>query len=277
LLFRALTAFSMLLLPALAHAAPPTVSGFGDSITCIPCNDGSYLGLLGDYLVEPPIVEDNGVWADLTDGVLFRFDAWLTGGNSADVVVILTGTPDTYQAVGGFNNRDYSEAESVGNVADILDLADAAGLPAILVAPPPVLDPCGFPTVLTCSEIAVRLADLSVALQALAVSRGVPFVDLNDAFANHPGFLFTPGDPLSLFRPDGLHPKLDPGDDLIAQEVANAIAALPEEIPALPPLGLAGLASALLGLARSRACRARRLRVRLQPVEDLLEDQLVGG
>jgi lysophospholipase L1-like esterase len=236
-------------LPALANATPLTLAGFGNSITCDSCNDGSYLGLIDDYLPEAPIVDDNGVSADVASGVLSRLDTWLTGGNSADFVIILTGTPDTYQAVGGWRDRPYSEAETVGNVEAMLDLLFIAGLPAILVAPPPVLDPCGFPDVLTCSEIDTSLANLADALATLAGSRGVPFVDLYDAFVNDPGYLETPGDPNSLFRTDGLHPQLDPGDDLVAFEIANAILATPEPSTALL------VASGLVVLAARRRPR----------------------
>jgi lysophospholipase L1-like esterase len=238
-----------ILLPALANAAPLTLAAFGDSITCDSCSDGSYLRLFDNYLPEAPIIDDNGVSADVTGGVLSRLDTWLIGGNSADFVIILSGTPDTYQAVGGFLNRPYSEAETVGNIEAMLDLLFTAGIPGILVAPPPVLDPCGGPAVLTCSEIDTRLANLAGALAILAGSESVPFVDLYDAFVNDPGYLETPGDPDSLFRSDGLHPQLYPGDDLVAFEIANAILAVPEPSTALL------VASGLVVLAARRRPR----------------------
>jgi lysophospholipase L1-like esterase len=191
------------------------------------------------------------VSADRSGEVLSRLETWLLDGNSADVVILLAGTPDTYQAVGGWYNRPYSEAETVGYIEDMLDLLSTAGIPAILVAPPPVLDPCGNPLVLTCSEIDTSLADLSDALAALAGSQSVPFVDLYDAFVNDPGYLETPGDPDSLFRADGLHPQLDPGDHLIAMEIASAIMTIPEPSTALL------VASGLVVLAARRRPRPR--------------------
>jgi lysophospholipase L1-like esterase len=87
--------------------------------------------------------------------------------------------------------------------------------------------------VVTCSEIDTHLADLADALALLASSLSVPFVDLYDAFVNDPGYLETPGTADSLFRGDGLHPKLATGDDLIAAEIANMINAIPEPSTAL--------------------------------------------
>jgi len=243
---RVLIPLLSILLPALANAAPLALAAFGDSITCDTCNDGSYLGLLDNYLPEAPIIDDNGVASDVTSGVLSRLDTWLTGGNTADFVIILSGTPDTYQAVGGWRDRPYSEAETVGYIDDMLDLLILAGLPTVLVAPPPVLAPCDNPTVLTCPQIDTSLANLSGALATLAGSLSVPFVDLYDVFVNDPGYLETPGSSASLFLGDGLHPKLDTGDDLIAMEIANAI---PEPATALL------VASGLVVLAARRRPR----------------------
>ena len=230
---RVLISLLSMLLPALANAAPLSLAAFGDSITCDTCNDGSYLGLLDNYLPEAPIIYEDAVSAATTGQVYTLVDSWITGGNTADVVIILTGTPDTYLAVGGFGNRPYSEAETVANIDAMLDLVILAGLPAILVAPPPVLAPCGNPAVLTCSEIDTRLESLADALAVLASSLSVAFVDLYDAFVNDPGYLETPGATDSLYRFDGLHPKIDTGDDLIAMEVAGAISSIPEPSTAL--------------------------------------------
>ena len=246
---RVLISLLAILLPTLASATPLTLGAFGDSITCDACNDGSYLELIHNYLPEAPTIDDNGVSSDITANVLSRLDTWITDGNTADIVIILSGTPDTYQAVGGFQNQPYSETETVGNIEAMLDLVFDAGISAILVAPPPVLDPCDNPAVLTCSQIDSRLADLSMALASLASSMSVPFVDLYDAFINDPGYGETPGDPGSLFGPDGLHPQLYPGDDLIAMEIANAIIAIPEPSTAFL------VASGLLALAVRRRPR----------------------
>jgi len=222
---------SSMLLTTTANAVPLTIAGFGDSITCDTCNDGSYLGRIGSHLSEAPTIDDNGISSDLTENVLARFDTWLTDGNTADWVIVLAGTPDTFQAVGGFNNQAYSQSETVGNISDLLDLAIAASLPVVLVAPPATQSPCGFSSDPTCGEIETSLMNLSGALSTLAGGLGIPFVDIYNEFVSHPSFGITsPGDEDSLLRHDGLHPKYTTGDDLIASEIA---AVIPEPSSAL--------------------------------------------
>ena len=240
----------LLVLPATAQAVPLTLAGFGDSITCDSCNDGSYFSHIGNYLAEAPIVDDNGISGQLSSTVGSRLDTWITNGNTADFVIILSGTPDAYQAVGGFQNQPYIEAETVGNISDMLDAIFNAGMQAILAAPPPIWTPtpCGGPAVLTCTTIDARLASLATELSSLATTAGVPFVNLYDAFMNDADIGEAPGTANSLFRGDGLHPR-DNGDDLIAFEIASAINAIPE-----PSTGL--LAS--LGLVV--LCAGRRIR-----------------
>ena len=90
-------------------SALPVLAGFGNSITCDSCNDGSYLGLLGGYLDPDPVIDDKGMPADLTGGVFSRLSDWIfgqgqwasQGPQTANVLILLAGTPDTYQAVGG--------------------------------------------------------------------------------------------------------------------------------------------------------------------------------
>jgi lysophospholipase L1-like esterase len=239
---RTLISFLLILLPSLASAAPLTLAAFGDSITCDTCNDGSYLELLQNYLPEAPTIDDHGVMSAPTADVLGYLQTWIDASNTADYVIILSGTPDTYQAVGGFLDRPYSEAETVGHIQDMLTLVFDAGMSAILAAPPPVVDPCGYSVDPTCSEIDASLASLSGALASLASSMSVPFVDLYDAFINDPAWGIAPGTAGSLFRSDGLHPQLYPGDDLIAQEISGAI--IPEPSSALlVALGLVALAA----------------------------------
>jgi lysophospholipase L1-like esterase len=234
----------LLFVPATAQAIPLTLAGFGDSITCDACNDGSYLRHIDSYLSEAPIIDDNGESADLTSQVSARLDTWITDGNTADFVIILSGTPDTYQALGGWQNRPYDEDETVGNISDMLDAVFNAGMQAILVAPPPVWTPtpCGGPGVLTCEIIDASLA-------GLATTADVPFVNLYDAFTNDPNFGDAPGTADSLFRTDGLHPR-DNGDDLIAFEIAGAINAIPE--PSTGLLVSLGLVALCAGCRRPR-------------------------
>jgi lysophospholipase L1-like esterase len=244
-----------LALPSVAGALP-VVAGFGDSITCDGCNDGGYLGLLADYLEPDPILDDNGVSSDRTGSVLSRLQTWIDDGNTADVLVLLTGTPDTYQAVGGWMNRPYDPLETLGNIEDMIDLVLAESIPLILVAPPPVLDPCGNPSVLTCGDIDGRLADLADDLALVATTEGVPFVDLYAAFQADPRFgLIADGGehpgPDSLFLDDGLHPRLATGDTLIASLLATEIALIiPEPSTAIL------LACGLLALAHRQRRKA---------------------
>jgi lysophospholipase L1-like esterase len=236
-----------------AKALPLTVAGFGDSITCNSCDDGSYMSLLHNYLAPAPIIDDNGVSSNRSFEVHARLVDWINASNWADIVVILAGTPDTYQAVGGWQDRAYSQAETVGFVDDMLTLVLNAGMEALLVAPPPVLDPCGGPLVLTCATIDASLAGLSTAYAQLAINHDVPFVDLYSIFMAHPGFALAPGAPGSLFLDDGLHPMYMPGDDLISSSIADGILlAIPE--PSTGLLLAFGLA-ALAGLRSSPPTR----------------------
>jgi lysophospholipase L1-like esterase len=242
---------ALLALPGVANSLPLTIAGFGDSITCTVCNDGSYLSLLDNYLAPAPIILDHGDSADPSSLVHSRLQTWLGDpNNTADVVVILTGTPDVYQAVGGFLNRPYSQAETLGYVDSMLDLVLNAGMEPLLAAPPPVQDPCGVPDVLTCGTIDGRLFDLSVEYALLASGLGVPFVDLYSIYSADPRFAIDPSQPGSLFRTDGLHPKFDTGDDLIAMSIADGILAVPIPEPSTGLLLAFGLA-ALAGLRSS--------------------------
>ena len=234
----------LVILPATAQAVPLTLAGFGDSITCDACNDGSYLRYMDDYLSEAPIIDDNGVSTDLTSEIAVRLDTWIADANTADFVIVMGGTVDTYQVEGGFGGQNYDPGETFDNIAGMLDAIDTAGMQAILVAPPPVWTPtpCGGPDdPLTCDDIDDALAALATSLAGLATDKGVPFVDIYDAFVNDPDFINAPGTAGTLFRNDGLHPR-DNGDDLIAFEIAGAINAVPEPSTGLlVSLGLVAL------------------------------------
>jgi lysophospholipase L1-like esterase len=239
--------FALVLLPSFASASP-IVAGFGNSITCSTCNDGSYLSLLGDYLVPDPIIDDQGVPASLSDNLLARVGDWLDAGNTADVLILLPGTPDTYQAVGGWGDRDYDPLETLGNVESILDLVLGEGIPLILLTPPPVLEPCGGSAPLTCDQVDARLLDLSNRLGVLALAYEVPFLHLYAAFATDPRF-GLPFGPDSLYRSDGLHPKLATGDALIASLLAPMIESA---VHAPEPSTALMLGFGLLALAQRR-------------------------
>jgi lysophospholipase L1-like esterase len=246
-----------------ATAQDLIVAGFGDSITCSVCNDGSYLAdsnlpasaapvgildpseIVGSWLedelralgvLQPAdvfTIDDNGVSANTTGSVLARLATWIADGKRADHVILLTGTPNTYQSIGGFTNTPYDEVQTVADVQAMIDLVTGAGMPVILAAPPPVRFPCGNPTILTCAQIDQRLDDLSLAYQQLAANNGVSFVDLYGEFSNDPRILLPPGDANSLFPGDGLHPKYDTGDVLIAFLIAPLLAEPDPEPPAI--------------------------------------------
>jgi lysophospholipase L1-like esterase len=255
---------ALLTIAGRASAQDLVVAGFGNSITCTVCNDGSYLAdsnlpgsaapvgvldpseIVGSWLddelralgvLQPAdalIIDDNGDPGNRTVDVLARLATWIADGNSADHVILLTGTPNTYQAVGGFTNRDYDEDQTVADVQAMIDLVMGAGMPVILVAPPPVKIPCGNGPILTCDQINQRLDDLSLRYEELAASNGIPFVDLYGEFMNDPRFPLSPGEPGSLYRGnDGLHPRYETGDALIAFVIAPMLAEPDPEPPVI--------------------------------------------
>jgi len=249
---RVLSLILIVSLPTFASALPVDLAGFGDSITCWNCNDGSYLVLLENWgYVDSAEDASHGVSGNRTHEVLTRLEDWIDASSTADLLILLTGTPDTYQTVGGFWDRDYDPAETLSNVEAMVDLVLLEAIPLILVAPTPVLDPCAYPDELTCDVIDTRLADLAGDLALLASDHGVPFLDLYAAFAADPRFgLIADGGqhpgPDSLYRDDGTHPRLTTGDTLLASLLAPMI---PEPSTALL------LASGLLVLAHRRARR----------------------
>lgn len=205
-----------LLVPSLsAEALPLRVTGFGDSLT-VPGNDGRYLDHLNDHLDADADLSWVGFPGRTSSGVLNMLRAWLDGGNTTDVAIILSGTPDVFKT-------GYSESSTVGSIADMIGDLAAVGIPAILMAPPRVLDPCDdvAPTG-TCPDVLnARLSGLSSSLAGLATSLSVPFLDLFalfDAQADLPG----------LYLSDGVHWRSEGGDWLVAENVAPLVTSLPE-------------------------------------------------
>jgi len=248
-----------LFLPSSASALPADIVGFGNSITCWDCNDGSYLVWLEDWgYIDSAEDASFGESADLTSGVLSRLDDWIHGEGdwlpfgpqTADQLILLSGTPDTYQAVGGWKNEPYDPDQTLLNVEAMIDLVLGESIPLILVAPPPVMDPCGTSyDVPTCDEIDTRLANLAVDLALLAGTYSdVQFLDLYADFTADPRFGDHPGSD-SLYRSDGLHPRFETGDALIASLLVPML--IPEPSTALL------LASGLVALAQRRRGRRK--------------------
>jgi len=218
---------TLLLSPAVSHATPIVVTGFGDSITCDGCNDGSYLQLLATAVGTPVTIEDQGFSALQTGAILSNLQTWLGGSNTADYLILFGGTVDAFQV-------GYNQTTTLTNIQQMVTAVVNAGIPLVLLAPPPVVGTCNNPgpPAPTCATIDASLASLAPAIGTIASSAGVPFIDLYQAFTDDPNTT-------NLFRPDGLHPKLATGDQLIANLVA---AHVPEpSTAALMGMGLLGL------------------------------------
>lgn len=246
---RILALLPLLLAPSPALALPYVV-GFGDSITARsfdPFPNGSYL----DWLGAGYVVDDVAAPARFSEGVLNSAYSWLGGGNAADLVILMTGTPDAAQAPGFFGGV-YDLAETVANVAEALALFANAGISTILMAPPPTLFPCdgvesgGGPT---CAQMDARLYDISVALAALSIDLSVPFLDTYALFRDYDT---ESGHQIEdLFLEDGVHLSLA-GDQLIAAALyptLQQLFAVPEPTTAL----LLGAGLVVLVAGRRRA------------------------
>jgi lysophospholipase L1-like esterase len=231
------------MLPSFARALPVDLVGFGDSITDESFPDGSYLDVLESWgRIDSASDANHGVPADRSQEVSTRLTAWIDDDNTADFLILLTGTPDTYQAVGGFKNVDYDADETEANIQAMVDLVlDETTIPLILVAPPPVVAPCDYPDVLTCGEIDARLADLASRLAPMADPPGVRFLDLYAAFKSHDNWAIDPS--YFYMDDDGTHPRLETGDLLIAGLLAPMV---PEPSTAL----LLGSGLLMLGARR---------------------------
>jgi len=198
--------------------AAPLIAGCCDSITSEP----SYLDLVWNVYGWPrgpdPWEHNLGVDASSSSAGLRRLQIYLTKENP-DAAVVLSGTPDTFFGTGGGSRGGYDEAVIVGNVAGMVEAVLEDGGEPILVAPPPVFEPCDGSLKPSCAEIDGRLADLSVALEDLAVSENVAFVNLYALFSAYP-------DVLSLYQPDGVHPNHGLGDLFIAYALFPEFSAL---------------------------------------------------
>jgi len=198
--------------------AAPLIAGCCDSITSEP----SYLDLVWDVYGWPPGPDpwdhNLGVDASPSSSGLSRLETYLAT-EDPDAVIVLAGTPDTFFGPSFGPPEGYDQAVTVGNIAGMIEATLADGGEPILVAPPPVFEPCDGRVDPSCAEIDARLADLSVALEALAAVEDVAFVDLYALFSAHP-------DVLSLYQPGGVHPNHDFGDPFITDALLPEFEAL---------------------------------------------------
>ena len=232
---RTLLVLLLLLLPGASSATPFVIAGFGDSLTCDTCIDGSYLRLLDGFLPTPsPVIVDQGVTTQTTSQIFQRLDTWIDDGNSADLLILMGGTVDTYQAVGGFKNTAYDPVETLGNVESMVNLAMGESIPLLLLAPPPVMDPCGSANP-SCAQVNARLEALSLDLEQLATDNGIPFIDLYATISADPRFANPQGAADSLYHSDGLHLQIGTGDTLIASTISPSVESLLYGDPGDPP------------------------------------------
>jgi hypothetical protein len=241
----------VLVFPSFAGGLP-VIAGFGDSITCDGCGDGSYLRLLGDYLGYDPVIDDNGVSADITGNVLLRLDTWLDN-NTADVLVLLTGTPDVYEVGSTTWNL---LGTTIPNIDAMISMVLAESIPVIVVAPPPVGDPCiNPPNSLTCGDMNTRLASIAAELSTPAPgNEDALFLDLYAAFTGNSDWQADPNS--FYYLRDGVHPVLGrtPGDPLVVDPIgddliASLLAPMIEQALIPEPSTAVLLASGLLVLA----------------------------
>ena len=195
-------------------AADPLIAGCCDSITFEP----SYLDLVWDYYGWPsgdPYDHNLGVNGSPSSSGLSRLQSYLAT-DDPDAVIVLSGTPDAFMgpsSPAGIFDHD----ETVANIAGMVTATLNDGAEPILVAPPPVFEPCTGSGGLSCAEIDGRLYDLSLALDDLAFQEDVAFVDLYALFDAHP-------DPGSLLFPDGIHPNHTVGDPFITDRLLPELA-----------------------------------------------------
>jgi lysophospholipase L1-like esterase len=252
-MLRALAAAVLLLAlawsPDRALADPIIVAGFGDSITSTTF-DGPGLGSYLEFLPAPFTYEDYGTPAIEAGDLYYDVVSYINGAPTADVIVLMTGTPDTFWP-------DYSQAATVTSIQSMVDyVLDNSDLDLILMAPPPAVPPCDnveFVTggAVTCDavpadpdvDMIARLEALSGVLASLAPSDSgnldrFGFLDVHQIFED------APGGPAAYMKPDGVHPTSD-GDVLIADALTPTLLLIPEPgTGLLLALGLVGLAGA---------------------------------
>jgi lysophospholipase L1-like esterase len=214
-----LVALGLFLLPPRAESL--TVAGFGDSLTWAP-------GYLAQLPSEWETVNLSNGGECSWDGLL-RLQRLLPTLD-ADVVVLMEGTNDV-------SNLNYTFARSMDSLTGMIDAVLDAGMLPVLMAPPPILpwDPNG-----PAEDPNGQLQALASALEGLADSKGIPFVNLLDTFAAF--------DDLDSYYHDGLHPNAD-GSGVIA---AALVPVIRDAVPTPEPSTALLFGAGLMLLARAR-------------------------
>jgi len=198
---------------AAGGARADLIAGCCDSLTDPEYSNPGYLPLISQVYGEDNVI-DQAVGARLTADSLSALADPTTGylaSADPEVVAVLAGTTDPYWLSGA------TLAATEANIANMVaaSLADTDFSEAILVAPPPVLDPCvAAPSGWSCSAIDDFLRQLRDRLRDnVATYYDVPFVDLYSLFEDYLPYV-------ELYASDGVHANGD-GDLLIAQAMLD--------------------------------------------------------
>jgi len=202
-------------LAAQGAVAAPLVTGCCDSLTDPSYANPGYLAWIQDvYGVGE--VADQAVAGRVTAQSLVDLRSHLASSDP-EVVVVLAGTTDPYWLPGATLATTQT---NIGNmVAASVNPPESSE--AILVAPPPVLDPCTTaPSGWSCAQIDDFLAALGEDLRGnVAAYYDVPFIDLYAVFDAYLPYVDLYGENGG----DGVHPS-EEGDLVIAQAVLDELA-----------------------------------------------------
>jgi lysophospholipase L1-like esterase len=211
----ALVGLAVAFAPAGAGAAP-LITGCCDSLTTVNYTNPGYLPLVDDvydYVYSGGNVHDQAVAARTSAASLTALQTHLAT-NNPESVVVLSGTPDLF-----FTGPGYDPNTTIGSVAAMVVASQTDLAVPILVAPPPVLDPCPPTGGLTCAQIDSWLAYLSGQYHSIAAYYDVAFIDLYARFEEQLPYVDLYGENGG----DGVHPS-DEGDQVIAQAVLDELA-----------------------------------------------------
>jgi lysophospholipase L1-like esterase len=239
-----MTLHSLLLLLALVGGLPTaasavTVAFYGDSLTA---GGGYFGGLPSEWTLLDFGEPGDECYNDVAARLMAALD---TPGHpvlESDVIVIFCGTNDAIQPV-------FTLEQSGGAIWMGVDAALAAGLPVVLVAPPPIFNKSGDPI----AVFNARLEELRDALELHALMNlMVGFANVYDAFweAWNAGSTLDDlyvGTRAGPTHPDYVHPYAY-GRTLEAVTIEPAITTLLQPLANQPPVAIV-TAGATSGLA----------------------------